>query len=210
MSKRETIFELHEVIGFDDNGNYDENYDKLLYTFTSYEDAQNELNYQVEHGYAPSELEIQEEEIDYDINQNKNYLETLEHLKRVEQNYQKEVFKDAISDLDQEFRTNEIGIVGISSKLIKIGFSAEQVLDWETKAKTLNTNNEILIEQNENEELRVPFDNYLKSLKPEYGLQLFQNEGAFKEYESEFKKYLSAKEIQNKEFEAKREEMEWE
>ncbi|WP_236608034.1 hypothetical protein [Spiroplasma syrphidicola] len=56
--ENKTIFELHEVIGFDDNGNHDENYDKLLYTFTSYEDAQNELNYQVEHGYAQSELEI--------------------------------------------------------------------------------------------------------------------------------------------------------
>ncbi|AGM26119.1 hypothetical protein SSYRP_v1c05290 [Spiroplasma syrphidicola EA-1] len=93
---------------------------------------------------------------------------------------------------------------------MKIGFSAEQVLDWETKAKTLNKNNEILIEQNDFEELRVPFDDYLKNLKPEYGLQLFRNEGAFKEYESEFNKYLSAKEIQNKEFETKREEMEWE
>ncbi|AGM26065.1 hypothetical protein SSYRP_v1c04730 [Spiroplasma syrphidicola EA-1] len=210
MSKRQTIFELHEVIGFDDNGNYDENYDELLYTFTSYEDAQNELNYQVEHGYAPSELEIQEEEIDYDINQNENYLETLEHLKRVEQNYQKEAFYDEIYSLRHAFVNNEIGIVGISARLMKIGFSAEQVLDWETKAKTLNTNNEILIEQNENEELRVPFDNYLKSLKPEYGLQLFQNEGAFKEYESEFNEYLNVKEIQNKEFEAKNNETEWE
>ncbi|WHQ37067.1 hypothetical protein [Spiroplasma sp. SV19] len=185
------IYEVHEVGLFDKDGNYDANASKLLYTFTNYDDAESELNYQIEYGgYGPGKLEIIKDNIDYDINCNENYLKTLAHQKKVNEQYQRWCFEDIIVDLIRDFTKNEIGVAKISTELLKIGFSSEQVLAYEENVKPFINNDNW-----------VAMGEFFKKQTPKYGFQLNEKDASFKEYEMEFNKYLIAKELQNKTFE---------